>query len=1196
MPRKKTPSDQLSLFEVEEYLKTAPCVPLLRQKVGEWRAAGYPGATDVTKKLLNWWFNNDHRQPDGRLFAYHRAQREAIETLIYVYEIARIRSRRQLYEEFARADEPIRLATEDKDHFARYATKMATGSGKTKVMSLAIVWHYFNAVMGGSSDYARTFLIVAPNVIVLERLAEDFAGGRIFQRDPVMPPDMRFFWEMETVVRGDPERPGADGLVLLTNIQQLYDRPVNGDDESEPLAAVLGPKAPATLSESASFIEQIHKRSGALLVINDEAHHTHDEGSAWNSVIQGLHEARPIAAQLDFSATPRFTKGQLFPWVISDYPLKQAIIDGIVKRPYKGVTDLDVVQSEHASVKYHGFLVAGVNRWREYREQLAPFGKRPLLFIMLTSNAEADEVGARLAELYPTELSDGRTLVIHTDSKGEITKKDLDVARRAAREVDMPESRINAIVSVLMLREGWDCLDAQTEVLTLSGWKGMGQLSEGEPIYSFNIESRKLEVVPVLEYGERDVRGDEQMVSIRSQYLNIRVTEGHRFYLRYWDGRNRQPSGNIIMRTGRELAQRRSDYMLPLSAETGEPFPGVPLSDDEIRLVAWFMTDGGFVFGGQEVSITQSEAKPHHHAIRALLQLLNLDYREEYLQPGATAYPNSKPHYRFNVPKGTHSGSLARNGWYAYRDYLDKNVAPALHNMTRRQFQLFWEELLKGDGEQSGGNKAGWLWCCSKEQVDAYTHMAVVRGFSASFHEEITSAGKTVYRVSVRDAQWITSRPSDPRASRIRLEAPEPGETVWCISNRNGTLVTRRHGKIAIIGNCTSVTVVVGLRPYNAKANILPEQTIGRGLRLMFRGEGAGYTERVDIIGTSGFMQFVDNLEQLEQVELGEFEVGKDKLTILTIQPDPEKEQYDIAIPQLTPILARKRSITAEIEALDVRRFMNPPFPRKPGDEQERTFRYDGLDFVTMQREFSREYTLPTPQTANEVIGYYARLIASDLKLPSQFAVLAPKVKEFFAVKAFGGEVNLDDPTIIQAISRVPVAHVVRKLFTNALRDKIIEEQEPELVDSGRSLAQVQPFPFSNPNATPGRKLILNYAPCGNDYERRFAKFLDDAPDIAAWCKVPDNFRFSIEYTDQNANLRYYYPDFVAIAADGMRWIIETKGAETVEVRFKDNAARIWCDNATQLTGVAWNYIKVSQKDFDKMDAKDFGDITLLQW
>ncbi len=74
--------------------------------------------------------------------------------------------------------------------------------------------------------------------------------------------------------------------------------------------------------------------------------------------------------------------------------------------------------------------------------------------------------------------------------------------------------------------------------------------------------------------------------------------------------------------------------------------------------------------------------------------------------------------------------------------------------------------------------------------------------------------------------------------------------------------------------------------------------------------------------------------------------------------------------------------------------------------------------------------------------------------------------------------------------------------------------------------------------------------------------------------------QFSIEYTDHIANLRYYYPDFVAIAADGTHWIIETKGVETVEVqRFKDNAARIWCDNATQLTDMTrWSYIKVHQR------------------
>ena len=73
------------------------------------------------------------------------------------------------------------------DEFARYCTKMATGSGKTKVMALAIVWQFFNAVRENEEEYAKTFLIIAPNVIVLERLKSDFEGGRIFTRRPAHP-------------------------------------------------------------------------------------------------------------------------------------------------------------------------------------------------------------------------------------------------------------------------------------------------------------------------------------------------------------------------------------------------------------------------------------------------------------------------------------------------------------------------------------------------------------------------------------------------------------------------------------------------------------------------------------------------------------------------------------------------------------------------------------------------------------------------------------------------------------------------------------------------------------------------------------------------------------------------------------------------------------------------------------------------
>nr|MBF6591137.1 DEAD/DEAH box helicase family protein [Ktedonobacterales bacterium] len=461
MPRtkKSATGTQPGLFDVEHYLRTAPCVPLLRQKVAEWRDREYTGATAITRELLRWWFQNDHRLPDGRLFRYHDSQREAIETLIYVYEVERVRTRQALLERYARTGEPLRLPPGD--DFARYCTKMATGSGKTKVMSLAIAWHYWNAVRGGDDEsYARTFLIIAPNIIVLERLKSDFAGGRIFQTDPLMPPHLRYLWEVETMVRGDGERPDAEGLVLLTNIDQLYDRSGNAHnahgDEPEALTAVLGPKAPPTRSESAMFAELIARRDGKLLVLNDEAHHTHDEDSEWNKVIARLHEATPIASQLDYSATPRFRKGALFPWVISDYPLKQAIVDGVVKRPFKGVADIQDVPSEYASIKYRGYLVAAVERWREYREQLAGVGKRPLLFIMLNNTDEADDVGAYLRAAFPEDFAGEKLLVIHTKSDGEITTKDLEQARKVARDVDNPSCPVNAIVSVLMLREGWD--------------------------------------------------------------------------------------------------------------------------------------------------------------------------------------------------------------------------------------------------------------------------------------------------------------------------------------------------------------------------------------------------------------------------------------------------------------------------------------------------------------------------------------------------------------------------------------------------------------------------------------------------------------------------------------------------------------------------------------------------------------------
>ena len=277
------------------------------------------------------------------------------------------------------------------------------------------------------------------------------------------------------------------------------------------------------------------------------------------------------------------------------------------------------------------------------------------------------------------------------------------------------------------------------------------------------------------------------------------------------------------------------------------------------------------------------------------------------------------------------------------------------------------------------------------------------------------------------------------------------------------------------------VTVIVGLRPYTSKANILPEQTVGRGLRLMFRG-ATGYIERVDVIGNKTFIEFVEQLEREEDIQLDTFKIGE-KVSITTIAPDPKKADKDIAIPVLSPILTRKRSLAEEIAALDVHAFACPVLPRKFDDAAAKTFRYEGYDIITLQKLIERDYSIPEPQTAEEVIGYYARRIAQDVKLPSQFSALAPKVREFLEMKAFGEPVTLNEPAMIKAIGSNVAQYVTVKTFVEALRKMVIAELEPQLLHAGRPLSETRPFPWSRPTLA-ADKCIFNLVPCDNDFER----------------------------------------------------------------------------------------------------------------
>lgn len=466
----------------------------LRRELADWREAQYGGASDTSIELLCHWFLRDHevRAPDGgtRPFAYYFCQREAIETLVYLHEVRGIRTLSALTADFGGADsERAALGVApSEDLWPKYAFKLATGAGKTKVMSLAIVWSYFHSLRESDSEMARHFVVVAPGITVFERLKEDFENGRIFDADPLIPPAWRGDWNMSVVLQDEPARAATGGAIYLTNIHRLHD---TGKRKSKEPDAYdwMGPKVSKASALDAS--EELRQRIAShrrVVVLNDEAHHVWDPDSAWNEAISFIAETSRkkgggLVAQLDFSATPKDDKGQVFKHVVCDTPLGEAVDAGIVKSPIIGHGERLVERAhEDAAYKYENHLTLGYKRWLLSKEEWEKSGKKALLFVMTESTEAADSIAGRLnSDPIYAELN-GRTINLHTNLKGKLKKKgrgkdafvefvesereisddDLKQLRKLSRELDDSTSPYRCIVSVLMLREGWDVRNVTT--------------------------------------------------------------------------------------------------------------------------------------------------------------------------------------------------------------------------------------------------------------------------------------------------------------------------------------------------------------------------------------------------------------------------------------------------------------------------------------------------------------------------------------------------------------------------------------------------------------------------------------------------------------------------------------------------------------------------------------------------------------
>lgn len=489
------PADE-TLRETSYEKLLPPLVHKIRKEIQEWRNSRYEGISHSSRALLNWWFNTEHIIPaplssplmrgdkgGWSEFKYYYAQREAIETVIYLYEVAHVKDKYDLIKYDSSGAVSTGMFDED---WLRLVLKMATGSGKTKVMSLIITWCYFHKIYEEDSKLSTNFLLIAPNIIVLDRLRSDFDGLKIFWSDPLLPDNgyEGFYWQddfqMTLHIQDDVSIIRKTGNLFLTNIHRVYasndTEPTFDDDNLEDY--FLGQRPVGKTTDSKIDLGIIVREIDELVVLNDEAHHIHDSRLAWFKSIEDIHNRLKqkdhfLSLQIDVTATPKHNNGAIFVQTVCDYPLVEAITQNVVKHPVlpdsASRAKLAERKSSRYTEKYADYIALGVEEWRKAYTEHEKLGKKAVLFIMTDDTKNCDDVADYLEGTYP-EFK-GSILVIHTKNNGEISesdskkdKEELEKLRKASNEIDSWESPFKVIVSVLMLKEGWDVRNVTTIV------------------------------------------------------------------------------------------------------------------------------------------------------------------------------------------------------------------------------------------------------------------------------------------------------------------------------------------------------------------------------------------------------------------------------------------------------------------------------------------------------------------------------------------------------------------------------------------------------------------------------------------------------------------------------------------------------------------------------------------------------------
>ena len=391
-----------------------------------------------------------------------------------------------------------------------------------------------------------------------------------------------------------------------------------------------------------------------------------------------------------------------------------------------------------------------------------------------------------------------------------------------------------------------------------------------------------------------------------------------------------------------------------------------------------------------------------------------------------------------------------------------------------------------------------------------------------------------------------------------------------------------------------NVTVVLGLRPFTAKAEILPEQVIGRGLRLMTQ-VSPDRTQTLEVLGTRNLLDVLRT--QLEAEGVGVASTKTDPPPPVIIAPIQERLAYDIAIPITKPSLEHDIRKLSELKVDAIEAIYDQAELAEPFRVKLR------LEFATTETEVHQaDIAAGELPPAHELLASITNKVIDRAKLPNRFAELYPIVRDYVASRCFGRAVNLDDDPLRSHLSRLELQEGIAKYLARKIAELTIERRAIEFDKADFRLSETKPFSWRR-NLPPfeAKKTVFNYVATYNDFERRFAEFLDKkATDVLRFASLgtteqgESGTQFRVDYLKPSGAIGFYHPDWVIVQktkTGEVTWIIETKGRVWEGTAAKDEALKTWCDRVSAATGAAWRYARINQTEFESRAASALGDL-----